>query len=176
MTGRILVACVGNVLRRDDGFGVRVAEVFERDPLPGGVDLIETGIGGMSVVHQLIDRYDALIVVDAVDRGEAPGTVWVLEPEIPEPSEMDPAAWRALFSNLHLAEPYRILLLARSLGVLPGTVRLVGCQPLDAEAHGEGLSEPVARAVAIAARQVRRLAEQALAPATVAASATPVAG
>lgn len=175
MSGRVLVACVGNILRRDDGFGVAVAEALAGVGLPAGVDLLETGIGGMSVVQQLMDGYDALIVVDAVDRGEAPGTVWVLEPEIPEPSEMDPDAWRALFSNLHLAEPYRILLLARSLGVLPPVVRLVGCQPLDAEAYEEGLAEPVAEAVPIAASRVRRLAEQALADATALAGATLVA-
>ena len=158
MSGRVLVACVGNVLRHDDGFGVAVAEALARDGLPEGVDLIETGIGGMSVVQQLMDGYDALIVVDAVDRSAAPGTVWVLDPEVPEPEAVDPDAWRALFSNLHLAEPYRILLLARSLRVLPPLVRLVGCQPLDVDAMAEGLSAPVAAAVPVAAGQVRRLA------------------
>ena len=51
---RVLIACVGNILRGDDGFGVIVAEELARRSLPTGVDLIETGIGGMSIVQQLI--------------------------------------------------------------------------------------------------------------------------
>jgi len=158
MTQRVLVACVGNVLRHDDGFGVAVARVLESVPLPDGVDLIETGIGGMSIVQRLMDGYDALIVVDAIDRDEAPGTVWVLEPDVPAPDSLDRDEWRGLFQNLHLAEPYRIFLLARSLGALPSVVRLVGCQPHDVDAMDEDLSRPVAAAVPIAAERVRRLA------------------
>ena len=158
MSGRVLIACVGNVLRHDDGFGVAVARVLEAAPLPDGVDLIETGIGGMSVVQRLMDGFDAVIVVDAVDRGEAPGTIWVLEPEVPAPDSLDRDEWRTLFQNLHLAEPYRIFLMAMSLGALPPVIRLVGCQPADIDAMDEFLSPSVAAAVPIAAQRVREIA------------------
>lgn len=157
MSGRTLVACVGNVLRGDDGFGVAVAQRLAAAPLPPGVELIETGIGGMSIVQQLMDGYDALVVVDAVDRGAAPGTVFVLEPELPDPRSMPTGEWQALFSNLHLAEPYRICLLARGIGVLPSRVVLVGCQTARCEELDETLSPPVAAAVGIAAERVRAL-------------------
>lgn len=158
MTARVLIACVGNVLRHDDGFGVAVARVLEADPLPDGVDLIETGIGGLSVVQRLMDGFDAIIVVDAVDRGEAPGTIWVMEPDVPDPESLDRDAWRTLFQNLHLAEPYRIFLMAKSLGALPPVIRLVGCQPADIDAMDERLSPAVAAAVPAAARRVREIA------------------
>lgn len=164
MTGRVLIACVGNVLRHDDGFGVAVARVLEGGPLPDGVDLIETGIGGMSVVHRLMDGYDAVIVVDAVDRGEAPGTIWVMEPDVPAPDSLDRDEWRTLFQNLHLAEPYRILLMAKSLGALPPVVRLVGCQTEDVDAMDEHLSGSVAAAVPVAAQRVREIAQSLCAP------------
>lgn len=164
MTGRVLIACVGNVLRHDDGFGVAVARVLEGGPLPDGVDLIETGIGGMSVVHRLMDGYDAVIVVDAVDRGEAPGTIWVMEPDVPAPDSLDRDEWRTLFQNLHLAEPYRILLMAKSLGALPPVVRLVGCQTEDVDAMGEHLTGSVAAAVPVAAQRVREIAQSLCAP------------
>lgn len=164
MTGRVLIACVGNVLRHDDGFGVAVARVLEGGPLPDGVDLIETGIGGMSVVHRLMDGYDAVIVVDAVDRGEAPGTIWVMEPDVPAPDSLDRDEWRTLFQNLHLAEPYRILLMAKSLGALPSVVRLVGCQTEDVDAMDEHLSGSVAAAVPVAAQRVREIAQSLCAP------------
>ncbi len=164
MTARVLISCVGNVLRHDDGFGVAVARLLESTALPDGVDLIETGIGGMSVVQQLMDGYDALIVVDAVDRGEAPGTVWVLEPDVPSPDAMDREEWRTLFQNLHLAEPHRIFLMAKSLGALPSIIRLVGCQPADIDSMDEYLSPAVAAAVPIAAQRVHDLAASLASP------------
>jgi hydrogenase maturation protease len=155
----VLVACVGNVLRGDDGFGQAVEQRLLADgSLPAGVDLIETGIGGLAIVQQLMHGYDALIVVDAVDRGAAPGTLFVLEPQVPEPGALPPDEWRERFSNLHLAEPGRVFLLARALGVLPRRVLLVGCQPLECQDVRLALSPPVAAAVAEAARRVRELA------------------
>ena len=159
MSGRTLVACVGNVLHRDDGFGVAVANrLAESRGLPADVDLIETGIGGMGIVQQLLDGYEALIVVDAVERGAAPGTLFLLEPEVPDPASLPADEARALFSNLHLAEPSRVFLLARALGALPPRVFLIGCQPQDCEALGETLSAPVAAAVEAAAQRVCELA------------------
>lgn len=165
MNQRILVACVGNLLRHDDGFGVAVARELESSGLPPGVDLIETGIGGMTVVQQLMDGYSALIVVDAVDDGREPGTVSVAEPVVPPPSSIDRGEWQRLFQNLHLTEPYRIMLLAKSLGALPPTIRIVGCQPFDVDAMDEQLSPVVADAVPVAADRVRMLVRGLMAPA-----------
>ena len=75
---RALVACVGNVLRRDDGFGVAVAQELG-EGLPSGVHLIETGIGGVAIVYKLMEGYDTLVVVDAIHCGAQPGTMVVLE-------------------------------------------------------------------------------------------------
>ena len=48
---RILIAGMGNVLRRDDGFGVQVARRLEEAAdLPLNVDVIEVGIGGIAAV------------------------------------------------------------------------------------------------------------------------------
>ena len=159
MSGRVLVACVGNLLRHDDGFGVAVARELERRGLPEGVDLIETGIGGMSVVQQLMDGYEALIVVDAVDREALAGTLWVLTPEVDDPASIERDEWRTLFQNLHLAEPHRIFLMARSLGALPPIVRIVGCQPADIDTMDEQLSPPVAAAVPVAADRIAAMVD-----------------
>jgi hydrogenase maturation protease len=67
---RVLVVGFGNVLNGDDGFGVAVLQRLAQQPeLPPGVTLLEVGIGGMSLIHALQDGYDALLLVDAVDRG-----------------------------------------------------------------------------------------------------------
>lgn len=160
MTARVLVACVGNVLRGDDGFGVAVARRLADDGWqPPGVDLIETGIGGLNIVQQLMEGYQALIVVDAVERGAEPGTVFVLEPEVSDPRGLTTSTWQAVFSNLHLAEPHRVFLLARALGVLPPRLALVGCQPRACDDVAMELSPSVQSAVPIAASKVVELAE-----------------
>jgi hydrogenase maturation protease len=142
---RVLVGCVGNVLRGDDGFGAAVAE---RLRLPPGAEVVETGIGGMALLQELMAGCDGLVVVDAVDRGAAPGTVFVIDPEVGEAEHV---------ADVHLANPERVLTLARSLGVLPERVRIVGCQPAEVDELGEGLSPAVERATAVAAARVEQL-------------------
>src|SRR5262245_9387664 len=67
---RVLIAGVGNVLRGDDGFGIEVLRRLELQ-LRGadGVRFYESGIAGIGLVQQLFDGYDAVIVLDAVNRG-----------------------------------------------------------------------------------------------------------
>jgi hydrogenase maturation protease len=141
---RIIVACVGNVLRRDDGFGYAVAERLGE--LPDGVEVVETGIGGIALLQELMRGCDGLIVVDAVERDAAPGTLFVIEPEVGAPSGVP---------DMHLANPDQVLALAKGMGCLPARVLLVGCQPQDVEGLGQGLSAPVAGAVGPAVEQVR---------------------
>ena len=158
MTRKILIAGVGNVLRRDDGFGVAVAQrLIDDGRLPPSVDIIETGIGGLSIVQRLMDGYQALIVVDAIDYGAAPGRVFVLEPQnIPKL----PAAQRNdELTDLHLVEPSGVFALAKALDILPERVTLVGCQPFDCDELGEELSPPVQDAVEVAVRKVRELVD-----------------
>jgi hydrogenase maturation protease len=153
-----LIACAGNLLRGDDGFGVAVAEELSRGgPLPAGVDLIETGIGGLHIVQQLMDGYDTLIMVDALARGAPPGTLVVAEPRVADPADIPIDEWRVQFSNLHLAEPSRVLLMARAAGVLPARVVLVGCEPQVCEEYSQTLSAPVQAAVFSAAATIRDL-------------------
>lgn len=159
--GRVLVACVGNPLRGDDGFGFAVAARLQ-GRLPAGADLIETGIAALGIVHQLMDGYGGLILVDAIERGARPGTVFVLAPEVPQVTEPTLEEWRAQFADLHLAEPSRILRLARAAGVLPAHVVVVGCQPEMCDDFDEGLSLHVAAAVPVATRRVQDLVDDLL--------------
>ena len=141
---RVLVGCVGNVLRGDDGFGPAVAE---RLSLPRGAKVVETGIGGIALLQELMAGWDGLVLVDAVDSGDAPGTVTRTVPEVGEAVHVP---------DVHLANPERVLSTAKGMGVLPGRIVIIGCQPADVDELGEGLSPPVERAVEIAAREVER--------------------
>ena len=143
---RIVVGCVGNLLRGDDGFGPAVAARL--GSLPAGADVVETGIGGIALHQELMAGCDGLIVVDAVDRGATPGTLFLIEPDVGEPSDVP---------DMHLANPDQVLALADKLGCLPARVLLVGCQPGDVDGVGEGLPPPVQRAVGAAAGRIHQV-------------------
>ena len=144
---RILIVGVGNVLHGDDGFGVAVAKRLAQEPLPPGSTLLETGIGGMSIVQELMQGYDAVLVIDAHQRGGSPGSLRLLEPVLPDLSALDAHALRDYFADTHYATPLRALALARHLGRLPACVRVIGCEPQAVEPMSLGLSAPVAAAV-----------------------------
>ena len=157
---RTLAVGVGNVLKADDGFGVRAAELLRADPrLPKGVKVIETGIGGMSLVQELMDGYDALVVFDACEHGAAPGTLCVVEPHLPEPGE-SATERRDFFCDIHFATPERAMRLAEAVGVLPRLVRVIGCQPFDTDDFRIGLHPAVEAATARAVETALRLFEE----------------
>lgn len=156
---RLLIGGMGNVLRGDDGFGVAVAKAaaereWSRDGLR--VDVLEVGIGGLHLVQQLQDGYDALVIVDAVERGAEPGRLFVLEPTVPDAREMGPDERRSVVAETHQTVPARVLLMARALEALPRDVLILGCQPSTVEELGMDLSPAVSDAVP---RAVARLAE-----------------
>ena len=157
---RILIAGVGNVLRGDDGFGVAVAQALSQNGSPPDeVTIFEGGIAGIPLVQELMDGYDALIVADAVERGGAPGTIYVIEPDIPDPTTLDASALHSSLADAHYTEPSKVLLLAKALGVLPPKIFVVGCQPAGFDELGAELSDEVRAAVRVALCRIESLIE-----------------
>ena len=154
----ILVAGIGNVFKGDDGFGVEVVARLARRGLPDGVKIVDFGIRGIDLTYALMDGYAAAVMVDTMRRGEAPGTVSVIEPDRePIDGATDPT-----FSP-HDLDPAKVLRLARMLGESCPRLLVLACEPLTFgdEDGAMGLSAPVAAAVepAVAAAEalVRRL-------------------
>ena len=145
---RVLVAGIGNVLHGDDGFGVAVAQrLAQRPDLPPNVKVVETGIGGISLVQELFDGYDVLLMVDAVDRRGAPGMIFLLETQVQDLREWPQEQRQEFLANMHMTTPTRALVLARALGVLPPSVYMLGCQPELFDELVIGLSPAVESAV-----------------------------
>ena len=144
---RILVAGVGNVLYGDDGFGVELAWRLAKRELPSGVKVIETGIGGMSIVQELMLGYDAVLLLDAHRSGGTPGTVRLLEPTLPDLSALDAHQRRDYFADTHYATPMRALSLLEHLGHLPRRIAVIGCEPSLQEGLQIGLSTSVSAAL-----------------------------
>ncbi len=118
--------------------------------------MYEAGIAGIGLVQELMDGYEALIIVDATDRGEEPGTVYLLEVEVPDPEELTEESRQEFLADTHLTVPSKALALARALGVLPNRVYILGCQPKEHEL-GMGLSKPVERGAIEAVERLREL-------------------
>lgn len=151
---RVLVVGVGNVLRGDDMFGIEVVRRLREIDLPPSVEIIETGIAGISLVQALLDGYDALLIIDAVERRRPPGTLVMLEPRVADPAEMSETDRREFFADLHQADPSLGLMLARALGCLPPRVRILGCEVEDCDELLVDLSPAVRAALPSAIQMV----------------------
>lgn len=155
---RILVAGVGNVLRGDDGFGVVVAkELLESERYGSDVTILETGIAGIPLVQELMNGYDLLIIADTIHRGGLPGTIYVLEPEVPAPDEKSGNELHQALADAHYSDPSKVLVLARALDVLPAKVFLICCEPTAYDELGADLSPPVRYAVRVALEKIDSL-------------------
>ena len=145
-TRRVLVAGIGNIFMADDGFGVEVARRLGERELPPGVEVVDFGIRGMDLVFALGESYDVVVFVDAVPRGEPPGTLSLIEPELSEEQQQE------ITLDAHGMDPVKVIALAGQLGPVPDRILLVGCEPQvsmtgdEEELVGE-LSEPVRAAV-----------------------------
>ena len=158
MSGRILVAGIGNIFLADDGFGVEVVRRLGEMRLPEGVEVRDFGIRGMDLAYALMDPYEAVVFVDTVARGEEPGTVYLIEAEVAEEGEVT--------LDTHGMDPVKVIRLARVLGAeIPRTL-VVGCEPkviLTGEDYDDMLMElsaPVRAAVEEAAKLVVSVVEE----------------
>lgn len=153
MTPRMVVAGFGNVLRGDDGFGIEVLRRLEEDGgAPHGTVLLEVGTGGIALAQELLTPCDRLVIVDAMTRGGAPGSLYVMQID-----EVEPA--RSV--DMHMAVPTRALGLAQALGAMPREVFLVGCEPAMVDDLRMELSPSVHEAVDSALAAVQTLLHRA---------------
>ena len=175
MTRGMLVAGIGNIFLSDDGFGVEVVSRLAGAELPDGVRVTDYGIRGMHLAYDLASGYDCAILIDAAPRGDTPGTVYVIEPDLaPVPaaagaagaqpaqdagatadSEGGPAG--SPFFDAHGMQPDVVFgMLEQLAGRRPDRILVVGCEPASVD-YGMGLSEPVTAAVDEAVRIVLSL-------------------
>jgi hydrogenase maturation protease len=118
---RILVAGLGNIFLGDDGFGVEVARELMKRDLPAGVQVTDFGIRGMDLVYALLEDHDAVIFVDTTQRGDPPGTLYLIEPQVELSGEVT--------LDTHGMDPVKVLKLARVMGARPTRTYVIGCEP-----------------------------------------------
>jgi len=104
------------------------------------VTVADFGIRGVHLAYELLEGYDALVLIDAMPLGEEPaGTVVTFEPDV---DSID-----ATSVDAHSMSPAVVLGLLNGMGGTVPKVVVIGCQPQSID-EGIGLSEPVSAAVA----------------------------
>jgi hydrogenase maturation protease len=151
---RILIAGIGNIFLGDDAFGVEVVKELTGFELPEGVDVVDFGIRGYDLAFAIMEGYAATVLVDTTARGNAPGTLYLIEPDTEELAGLTTEV-----PDGHGLGPVQVLRLVQSLGGKIARLYLVGCEPaaLETEDGEIGLSEPVRAAVPQAAEMIRTL-------------------
>jgi len=141
---RVLVAAVGNMWMKDDGFATEVARRLDARELPKGVAVGDFGTGGLNLAYEVMRGYSALVLVDVSRQGGKPGTLYVMEPDedsveggIEDGDMIDP----------HSMDPQTVLRFVKHVGGWPGKVVVIACEPAVVEEMGIGLSEEVEAAV-----------------------------
>jgi hydrogenase maturation protease len=135
---RVLILGVGNILLTDDGFGVHFVNALQDTPLPPNVQVIEAGTVG----HQLITLFrevDRLFVIDVVEAGDAPGSIFRFSPG-------DMAFPSGQRHSLHEISLMDVLTMAAMTGGRPETV-ILAVQPKDVASWSLELSAEVQAAI-----------------------------
>lgn len=79
----ILILGIGNLLLNDAWVGQHIVHILKSIVLPDGVDILDGGVGGKSLVTTLC-QYKRLILVDAANDNFPIGTVRRLSPRFPQ--------------------------------------------------------------------------------------------
>jgi len=116
-----VVLGVGNLVCGDDGVGIHAVQALTAMPLPEGVEVVEGGTTPFDALST-VGPIGKLIVVDAAEMGEQPGTVRRLALE-------DLAGAEGAGMSLHDLDLLWALDALRATGQAPEEVVIVGVQP-----------------------------------------------
>lgn len=119
----VIVLGVGNILLRDEGVGVRVAEALARMEPADGIEVLDGGTASMALLDSLRDR-DKVIIIDAVKGGGRPGTLYRFTPD-------DISVHREVITSLHQLGVLDALTHVECLGRAPKSVVFYGIEPGD---------------------------------------------
>jgi hydrogenase maturation protease len=149
----VAVLGLGNLMRTDDGVGMLALAALAADPrmtdlcmsdprmadsnIPASVRLIEGGTLGLDLLYS-VEGAENLLVLDAVDAGEAPGTLMRFEGEAVDRLPCG--------RSVHLLGLSDLLGAMRLLECAPQRTVLLGVQPAET-GWGTTLTGPVCAAI-----------------------------
>jgi hydrogenase maturation protease len=144
---RILIAGIGNVLLGDDGFGAEVVRRLAKKGLPGEVRLMDCGNRAFDLAFEMLHPHDAVLLVDLVQRGGAPGTLYLMKIDAEDNARSESGE----MCSGHAIDVAQVLrLISAYERPTPRRLFLLGCEPeylADESDLCDRLSEPVRAAV-----------------------------
>lgn len=151
MTVSVLVAGVGNIFLGDDGFGVEVVRNIPSSSFSSEVFVKDFGISSVHLAFELLNGYNYLVLLDAIQTGERPGTLSLIEVD-----QQDVLANTTSIADAHTMSPTTVLKMLDEFGGRVGRVFVIGCEPksLEEEIY---LSDVVAGAIPGAVEMLHEL-------------------
>jgi len=148
---RAVVVGVGNLLRTDDGVGIHVTKRLAE--LGVGVEVVDAAMGGVEILEVMRGR-ELAIIVDAIETGAEPGTVFRVNLSR---GELPP-----VITHSHGADLVTTLRLGDQLyaGEMPHEVVLIAVEAEDTTTIGEETTPRVAAAIPEVINIIRELAER----------------
>ena len=119
----ILILGIGNMLLKDEGVGVHVVRKMKDLPLPDNVEVLDGGTAGFDLVDFIADR-KKVIVIDAINAGEKPGTIYFLTEEN---LDIKPKA----IMSFHEIDFLDAIQMSETMGNRPGEIVVIGIEPKD---------------------------------------------
>lgn len=117
---RVVVVGIGNLLLKDEGIGVHVAQALERISLSNDFEVID---GGTSPdILPLLEGVDKLIIVDAAQGGGQPGDIYRFT--IDRLSLED-----SISTSVHQIGLMETLMMTMALGIAPEETVIIGVEP-----------------------------------------------
>ena len=136
MYKKIIVLGLGNILLKDEGVGVWIAEEIAKRSLPENVEVIDGGTASLDILISMKD-VEKLIIIDALKGGEKPGTVYRLHPEdLPTTSDS--------YVSLHQMNILEGLSIAYKTGNAPQETVIIGVEPEEMD-WGLGVTSDIKR-------------------------------
>ena len=131
---KIGVIGIGNPLRRDDGIGILLLELLQKNKkkFPKHIEFIDGGTGGMNLLH-ILARFDTVFIIDAVVFKGKPGDIHIFTLDEIKSNKTP------IIISTHETDFLHILQLSKELKELPSQLFVFGVQPNDVS-PGTGLS------------------------------------
>ena len=143
----ILVMGVGNYLMGDEGVGVHVIQEMAKMDLPGTVDILDGGTGGLTLLS-CFEVYPVILFVDATMDGNEPGSIRVTQPkfasDFPNALSVHDVGLKDLVETVYLMDTIPKIYLI--------TISIEEIKPMTVE-----LSKPVQDAIPQAIKQILAL-------------------
>ncbi|MFW2331486.1 MAG: HyaD/HybD family hydrogenase maturation endopeptidase [Nitrospinota bacterium] len=140
LDNKVTILGIGNILRKDDGFGVRAIEELTRHYIfPSNVNVIDGGTSGLALLPH-VEESQNLIVLDAIKGDGEAGTLYRFSLD-----EFKLTIGKKI--SLHDMGFLEVMALAEINDSLPNEVTIIGTKPQNIDEDSMVLTDPVANAI-----------------------------